>query len=254
MADSTGTAPDGTAQGTTSAGTTAQATGSAPSQATAEAAVGGSKEDAGFWKAEAKKAFEKRDRAIDEFMSSDEFKALQAQAAKAAKYETDRADAERKAAEEQGKFKELYEAQKLETAKATAEAEAVLTRHRSMLAKSALDSAYSAAGGLYPDAFRKLVADEMVAVKVADDGTVSGHVEIVRKYLESTPGMFKSAAKGALAKLEAMGVKTETGPRSFEARDNEHQQGKTRPASLAEMAGTPAPKSWRFQPAKPKQE
>jgi hypothetical protein len=194
MAETTNPAGDPAAGGTIApAGTmpTTGAPGGTPSPAAGEPAGGG---DVEHWKAEAKKAFVKRDRALEEFKGSDEFKAIAAKAAKADEYATAQAEATRKAAEEQGKWKELYEAEKGKTeaaVKAIAEERDKLRQGR---IRESLAGAYTAAGGVDKDTFLELAAKHIAAgeIGVGDDGAVKGVAEVVEKFRAGKPYLFKA--------------------------------------------------------------
>ena len=223
-------APDGAAP--PPAAVDAVAPGSTPGQAPVDA--GGESNDAAYWKGEAKKAFVKRDNVLAEFQQSEQFQTLQAKAQLAEQLEQERASAERKAAEERGEFKQLYEQRTAEIDRIKAEAAAQLaskdqafqelaSKHRHERARAALSEAYAAAGGIDLEAFLVLAADRIGdgSIAVADDGAVQGHGAVVAEFIQKRGYLFRQGGQAAIEHLKAHGVNVQTGPAAFENRDQD---------------------------------
>lgn len=239
MPDQTTAGADATAQGTTTPA-------SPPGQAPADAGnkTGG---DVEYWKAEAKAAFVKRDKALEEFRSSDEFKALMDRAAKAAEYEKAQADAERRSAEEQGRFKELLEKERGDWAKAQSEYDAKIQAANERLAETVrmhtndrLRDALAAALAPFKPADSEWVQEKIEkaiasgSVKVGDGGRIEGVAETTQKLVETHSKLFDASREriqGAFAQLQRNGHRPDEQPQVFGERD-----AKSRPQAAPALA------------------
>lgn len=150
-----------------------------------------------YWKGEAKKAFAERDRARQAFLESDEGKALVA-----AKQAQEKAAEE--AALKRGEVEKLYGEAKTRAERLEAEKRDLEAKHQAEIterdrkvklntARSQLEAAYRAAGGLDPETFLTLAAPaiDKGEVAVGDDGKVTGLEEVIKKQMEARPYLFK---------------------------------------------------------------
>lgn len=199
--------------------------------------------------AEAKKAFQARDKAKQSFLDSPEGKSLMAEAAKAKQLEASIAAAKKKAEEDgaiaRGEFEKLavqraverdaalakaseYEKQALDANKAAeARLAAYEENQRKASLRTTLDAAYKAAGGLDPEVFT-LISQRFLddgTVKVAEDGSIAGIAEAVKKIAEAKPFLFRGSSQEVLRRVAAQipgGVQgAATG---FAVRDEKQQQ------------------------------
>ncbi|MGH2625472.1 MAG: hypothetical protein ACRDHY_02335 [Anaerolineales bacterium] len=181
-------------QGTPAPGAGAQP-GGTPSPGPADAGGQGGENTVEHWKAkathwerEAKGAFQARDQAKTRFLDSDEGKSL-------IKDRDELAGLKDAAAKEKGQWKELAEAKETENKALKAQIEEGGRRAKATAIRTALDSAYVAAGGLDSETFTALTASP-AAITVGDDGKVAGVEEIVKKLKETKPHLFKPAGAG----------------------------------------------------------
>lgn len=198
--------PDGAAKGTTTpadAGKTPPAdAGKAPSGTPGSGGQSGD-QTLEYWKAEAQKAFQVRDELKAERPK------LAERAAAADKYEKEKREAEEKAAADQGKWKELYDAEKAK--REQVERDAGERERKLALARKreALTMAYRAVGGIDVETFEALteksIADNTVAI--SEDGRISGAEDVVKRLKETKPHLFGAAGAGAVASPGTAGAR-----------------------------------------------
>jgi hypothetical protein len=117
------------------------------------------------------------------------FKALNERAKKAEELEKQQQEAERKAAEEQGKFQDLYKSAEERATKAEAALKQTRIENAATLAAAKL-------GVIDPAAAIKLM--DQSGISVSDDGTISGVAEAVKALQTSSPYLFKTPAQGSV--------------------------------------------------------
>lgn len=117
------------------------------------------------------------------------FKALNERAKKAEELEKQQQEAERKAAEEQGKFQDLYKSAEERATKAEAALKQTRIENAATLAAAKL-------GVIDPAAAIKLM--DQSSITVSDDGTISGVEDAVKALQQSSPYLFKTPAQGSV--------------------------------------------------------
>ena len=177
--------------------------GSTPNPGNADASKGGG-ETVDYWKGEAKKAFAERDQARNDartarqaFLDSEEGKSLLAA-------KTAQEKAAEEAAIKRGEYEKLYGEAKARADKAEAEKRDLEAKYQADIAqrdrtvkqsraRTELEAAYRAAGGVDPETFLTLNASALDKdITVSDDGkTVTGVEEVVKKQLAARPYLFK---------------------------------------------------------------
>jgi colicin import membrane protein len=220
MADQAPAAPDGTATATPAPGGTPGASpASTPTGQGAADAAGKGTDTVEHWKAqaeaakaeaekaaaervkwerEAKQAFEARDKAKARFLDSEEGKAYAE-----AKAKLDKLDEE--AALKRGEHEKLLTAR---TAELEAERKARAEERRTLLdgfARKELARTFLAVGGKDADWFA-VKLDKAISegsVRIADDGTVTGAPELMKKLAEAHPALIPNGAAAAVEKLIA---------------------------------------------------
>lgn len=179
--------------------------GGTPNPGPVDAGKGGT-ETLDYWKAEAKKAFEQRDRAKQAFLESDEGKKLIAAQQQVEEHAKKQALEAEEAAKKRGEFEKLYETAKTEGESLKARIAELETKHKGELdgltkkqktarAKEALETAYRGVGGVDPEAFLILTAASIEAgeVSVDDAGKVTGVEAVVKKQQDARPHLFGKA-------------------------------------------------------------
>lgn len=187
-------AADAAVAGTPPPESTGGLMGGTPSPKAADAA--GTEQDAGYWKAEAQKAFVARDAAKKNFLEGDEGKQIIAARDEALRKLAD-LEVAKKAADDaealkRGEFQKLYEAEKTQREGLEVKMTEAARAHRVDQARSALAMAYTAAGGHDAELFQllteKYITDGSVAVE--SDGHVKGVVELIQKVRGAKPSLF----------------------------------------------------------------
>lgn len=117
------------------------------------------------------------------------FKSLNERAKKADELERQQQEAERKAAEKQGKFKDLYKSAEERATKAEAALKQTRIENAATLAAAKL-------GVIDPAAAIKLM--DQSSITVSDDGTISGVEDAVKALQQSSPYLFKTPAQGSV--------------------------------------------------------
>jgi len=117
------------------------------------------------------------------------FKSLNERAKKADELEKQQQEAERKAAEEQGKFQDLYKTAEERATKAEAALKQTRIENAATLAAAKL-------GVIDPAAAIKLM--DQSSITVSDDGTISGVEDAVKALQQSSPYLFKTPAQGSV--------------------------------------------------------
>lgn len=117
------------------------------------------------------------------------FKSLNERAKKADELEKQQQEAERKAAEEQGKFQDLYKSAEERATKAEAALKQTRIENAATLAAAKL-------GVIDPAAAIKLM--DQSSITVSDDGTISGVEDAVKALQQSSPYLFKTQAQGSV--------------------------------------------------------